>query len=283
MGYNGGTNKRGYYRRYNGMYSKSSSKSGAKIFANTILGGLGLISAIGGAIADSASDISYTSDIKSEHFNPKKQRTKIIICSIIAVLCPIAGFVTFQYAYWWMFCSVLLFGFIEMAVCFSMFRVKGDIKIDLDYIYGNELEETEQRCKTNMAILRTLFLILFVLNLYPIAMFIFGLDPYIIDVGVFAKYSWDGGETSIPIILVLLKLAFNLLLIIESFRGGVVVNCYGKIIDNSPKNETIIENHDNQENEISVVHGPAIDETDIPDEIGTDQNIQCTNEGSNRE
>jgi hypothetical protein len=31
MGYNGGINKRGYYRRNNGMYKKSSSKFGEKL------------------------------------------------------------------------------------------------------------------------------------------------------------------------------------------------------------------------------------------------------------
>lgn len=45
MGYNGGINKRGYYRRYHGMYSKSSYRSSEKILSGLILGGLGLISA----------------------------------------------------------------------------------------------------------------------------------------------------------------------------------------------------------------------------------------------
>lgn len=45
MGYNGGINKRGYYRRYHGMYRKSSGRSGEKIVSGLILGGLGLIAA----------------------------------------------------------------------------------------------------------------------------------------------------------------------------------------------------------------------------------------------
>lgn len=44
MGYNGGINKRGYYRRYHGMYRKSSYRSGEKILSGLILGGLELIS-----------------------------------------------------------------------------------------------------------------------------------------------------------------------------------------------------------------------------------------------
>lgn len=45
MGYNGGINKRGYYRRYHGMYRKSSGRSGEKILSGLILGGLGLVAA----------------------------------------------------------------------------------------------------------------------------------------------------------------------------------------------------------------------------------------------
>lgn len=44
MGYNGGVNKRGYYRRYHGMYRKSSYRSGEKILSGLIISGLGLIS-----------------------------------------------------------------------------------------------------------------------------------------------------------------------------------------------------------------------------------------------
>lgn len=43
MGYNGGINKRGYYRRYHGMYRKSSYRSGEKILSGLIIGGLELI------------------------------------------------------------------------------------------------------------------------------------------------------------------------------------------------------------------------------------------------
>ena len=43
MGYNGGVNKRGYYRRNHGMYKKSSYRSGEKILSGIILGGLGLL------------------------------------------------------------------------------------------------------------------------------------------------------------------------------------------------------------------------------------------------
>ena len=229
MGYNGGTNKRGYYRRYNGMYSKSSVKSGSKLITNTILGGLGLISTIGAAIADSSIDSPAADDFKEKHFSAIKQRRKLIIGGILALLCPVAGFITFQYAYWWMFCSVLLFGFIELLIIFSITTVEGHISNEINYIYENEIESTTKACKTNRIILRVLTILLFVLNLYPIGMYICGLT-YLIDVGSLAKYGWDGGETSIPTILILIKLAINILLIVESFRNGFVINNYGKIL-----------------------------------------------------
>ena len=43
MGYNGGINKRGYYRREHGMYKKSSYRFGEKILSNFIKGGISLL------------------------------------------------------------------------------------------------------------------------------------------------------------------------------------------------------------------------------------------------
>ena len=50
MGYNGGTNKRGYYRRNHGMYSKSSYRSGEKFLSNFLLGALGLLATAASAL-----------------------------------------------------------------------------------------------------------------------------------------------------------------------------------------------------------------------------------------
>lgn len=59
MGYNGGINKRGYYRRHYG-YSKSHYRSGERIFSGIILGGLGLLA----TAASSASTPKSTSTRK---------------------------------------------------------------------------------------------------------------------------------------------------------------------------------------------------------------------------
>lgn len=266
MGYNGGTNKRGYYRRYNGMYSKSSGKSGSKLITNAILGGLGLISTIGAAIADSSIDTPAANDFKEKHFSPIKQRRKLIIGGILALLCPVAGFITFQYAYWWMFSSVLLFGFIELLIIFSITTVEGHISNEINYIYENEIESTTKACKTNRIILRVLTILLFVLNLYPIGMYICGLT-YLIDVGSLAKYGWDGGETSIPTILILIKLAINILLIVESFRNGFVINNYGKILP-VPLQETSTDSQAEERNESTTENkGQIIEKSDVQEPV----------------
>lgn len=305
MGYNGGTNKRGYYRRYNGMYSKSSVKSGSKLITNTILGGLGLISTIGAAIADSSIDSPAADDFKEKHFSAIKQRRKLIIGGILALLCPVAGFITFQYAYWWMFCSVLLFGFIELLIIFSITTVEGHISNEINYIYENEIESTTKACKTNRIILRVLTILLFVLNLYPIGMYICGLT-YLIDVGSLAKYGWDGGETSIPTILILIKLAINILLIVESFRNGFVINNYGKILpvpqqENSTNLQTedtnkstientehISKNFDIQEPVVQTTknnerNSSVSENTDIEDSSLTQTESNISNDSDNKE
>lgn len=62
MGYNGGINKRGYYRRNHGMYRKSSYRSGEKILSGLLLGGLGLVA----VAASSASSPQKSSKNKAK-------------------------------------------------------------------------------------------------------------------------------------------------------------------------------------------------------------------------
>lgn len=66
MGYNGGTNKRGYYRRYHGMYRKSSYRSGEKILSGLILGGLGLIATAASSTSSSKGSSSRKRKALSE-------------------------------------------------------------------------------------------------------------------------------------------------------------------------------------------------------------------------
>lgn len=228
MGYNGGTNKRGYYRRNHGMYSKSSYKSGEKILSNTILGGLGLIAAAGSALAGASDSLPTDIDRTPKHFDVKKQNRQFIGWGIIALLCPIAGFLTFEYADFWMFFSVLLFGFLETVIVVAISTPAVNAWHEKDYIYEDEVDSTAKNCKKNRRILIGLYIALFILNLYPIGLFIIDCLDVFRKVH-FPIYGWDGGETSIPIILVCIKLFINGAFIVKILQKKIVVENY-KII-----------------------------------------------------
>lgn len=260
MGYNGGTNKRGYYRRNHGMYSKSSYKFGEKILSNTILGGLGLIAAAGSALADASDSLPTDIDRKPKHFDAKKQNRQFIGWGIIALLCPIAGFLTFEYADFWMFFSVLIFGFIETVIVVAISTPANNAWHEKDYIYEDEVDSTAKNCKKNRRILIGLYIALFILNLYPIGLFIIDcLDVF--KKVYFPIYGWDGGETSLPIILVCIKLFINGAFIVEILQKKIVVENYtiirkrtddtenkAKIIMTDESMPTITESSNNQVN-----------------------------------
>ncbi len=238
MGYNGGINKRGYYRREHGMGSKSAYNSGSRMLTNLLFGGLGLI-ALGGqslfkAIEDTSSNFSLLSDdiktSKKEHFNPKRQKTRFLILGIIALLCPIIGFCTYEFADWWMFFSVLVFGSIETTVC-ALNLPSRDIS---KYINKDEQELVETKCKSNLKILRAFLIMLLILNLYPIVLLILDFIPFnrlisINETSHLYFMSWEG--SGITIVLVILKLLLNAVLIAFSFsKDPEMLTEYGNII-----------------------------------------------------
>lgn len=209
MGYNGGVNKRGYYRRNHGMYSKSSIKSGSRILSNIFLGGLGMMISLGNSLSEDSNSALAVQKTKVKHFNPMDQTKKFIIYGIIAILCPIAGFFLFVYANWWIFFSVLICGFIETVICFSIIPGKTN-----NYIYTSEVENVKKRCRSNLYILRGLFIILFVLNFYP-----------------FLSYDLS----NLSFLLVLLKLAISIMIIMMSFNHEINTEEYSHIIPDKNK------------------------------------------------
>ena len=70
MGYNGGINKRGYYRRNHGMYKKSSYRTGERLLGNIFSGGIGLLSLLADT-GDARKSISYSKSSKSDLYIPK--------------------------------------------------------------------------------------------------------------------------------------------------------------------------------------------------------------------
>jgi hypothetical protein len=167
MGYNGGTNKRGYYRRYNGMYSKSSYRSGEKLLSNTILGGLGLLGAGVSALSELADNAPEIPQSDYKHFSPTRHHVKHIIWGLIALLCPIAGFATFTFAEWPIFFSILLFGIIEIIPCAVCCSLETDLTF-ARYYFQHEVEEIIPQCKRNLKTHIVFLIILLILNLYPL-------------------------------------------------------------------------------------------------------------------
>lgn len=209
MGYNGGTNKRGYYRRFNGMQSKSTYKSGEKILENAILGSLGLVALAGKAVVDMAENAPMPTESNRKHFSPNSNRIRCIICGILIILCPIAGFITFEFYDWWIFFSVLLFGLLELIPSLLCSDIKTDLNL-FSYYYQDEAETLIPKCKQNIKITLGFFIAALILNLYPVVYFILDLTIGRHHIGRFFDYV--GGE-GITIFLVGFKLFINALLI----------------------------------------------------------------------
>lgn len=205
MGYNGGINKRGYYRRNHGMASKSSMKFGSKILSNFVGGSLDMISLLGKSVLKESYEYPNLEDKKVKHFNPIRQRVKYIVFGIIAIFCPIVGFVLFEFFNWWMFFSVLICGFIETVICISMISVDSEN----NFIYKEEEQYVKKACNSNLNILKVLFIILFVLNLYPFL----SNDLY------FISY-----------MLLCLKLVMNIDLIRASFKHEINTEEYANVV-----------------------------------------------------
>ena len=199
MGYNGGVNKRGYYRRNNGMYSKSASKRGSKIMDNTLIAGLGLFSLLGGALIEAANN--YVPQLKP--LNIKANRFKFFICSIIALLCPIAGWYLCVFEYWWVSGSILLFGTIE----FFAFAFINAFPFELEKEYYFEKFQFNKQIKHSRKILLGGLIVnslLAVLNTYAIYL-------------LFDIYLRNDG--SIAFVLAFIKITINVLYAYEFYKS----------------------------------------------------------------
>lgn len=205
MGYNGGLNKRGYYRRNHGMIHKSSMNFGSKILTNIFGGGLSLTGTLGRSLLEESNKCPDLENKKVKHFNPIRQRFKYIILGTIAILCPILGFVLYEFFNWWIFFSILICGFIETAICISMTIPNGKN----NFIYKEEEQYVKKACNGNLNILRVLFIILFVLNLYPFL----SNDLYLMSY-----------------ILLCLKLFLNIDLIRASFKHEINTEEYANVV-----------------------------------------------------
>lgn len=258
MGYNGGTNKRGYYRRYNGMYSKSSYRSGEKILSNFLFGGLGLLAAGASALSDLADNAPDNLGSSRKHFSASKKLAQYIIWGIFALACPIASFATFTFAYWPIFFSILLFGIIEFILCAAVCSLENELTFS-HYYYKDEIDSLIPACKKNLKILMGFLIALLVLNLYPIVYLI-------LDLTIGGYFEWEGGE-GLTMILYCIKI----------FTNGFIIYMVREDYKNA---ETIIEKNASKRSlkEIKQMKAAAKNiESTVASKPTQEQDIQITN------
>lgn len=244
------------------MASKSSYKSGSRILTNTIFGGLGLIAAIGKEISSSStSDSLDILNAKPEHFSPQKQKLRFILLGAAALMCPIIGCIVFEVADWWMFFSVLVFGFFEMAIVVFILPY-GDTKY---YIYEDEKDIVDIKCKRNLIILRALFIVLLIFNLYPLILLILdftSFSSFLYTNGIYIL-GWDGGELlGLNLILISIKLFINAMLIKEAFSPDTDIwKGYYKVLTRSVPLSTMSKEENNQITKPTQIDNTPSDKT----------------------
>lgn len=198
MGYNGGINKRGYYRRNNGMYSKSASKKTGKIVGDTFATGIGLFSALGSlpneAINKCVSEPKQL-DMTSNEFS-------FFVRTIIAIMCPILGFYFCYFEYWSLTSSLILFGAIEFLVFVAINVFPYDLQNE--YYFERSLFHIQMN-HSRKIILGGLIVnsILALLNTYAIYLL---LDSY------------NGNDKTIASILAIIKIGMNIGYAFSFFR-----------------------------------------------------------------
>lgn len=211
MGYNGGINKRGYYRRNHNMISKSSVNFGMRVMDKALFGWTK-------ALKSNSKGRSYCSSPlvrKAQHFNPKRQKCDYIIWGIFAVSCPIVGILLFFLEDWCVFFTIAIFGFVEFMflVWLGIFEKEALEFYDNHpfiyyYLYQDEVEQVVVEVNKNIKLQKVILLTVFVLNLYPIVFLL--IDLILMLMGSYLEvYKWIYG--SIGELVTCALIIFNLI------------------------------------------------------------------------
>lgn len=205
----------GYRRTGSNIFKTRSNKKMTYLVSKTMA--YGMLAPF--AALDGMSSSNHSSYIPGEpkHYNPKKHKNGIIIGGILALLCPIVGFITFHYFDWFMFFSVILFGGIEVLVfmitlddenTYCLENSSGDIMYShvYKYIYQDEFDSISKDYCENLNIIIRIMIATSIINLYPFIFFFLGL--------------WDldfGSE--ITFILALLVVFLNIHFIVVALKN----------------------------------------------------------------
>jgi uncharacterized membrane protein len=221
----------GYRRTGSNIFKTRSNKKMTSLVSKTMA--YGMMAPF--AALDSMSSSGHSSYIPGEpkHYSSKKHKLKIIICGILALLCPIAGLILFViphlnwllyhylnwglYYDWYMFFSVTLFGFIELLV--FMIALDDEVTYCLEnssggiiyshvykYIYKDEFDSVSKEYCKNLNIIIRIMIVTSIINLYPFILAFLGL------------WGLDFGS-EITFILALLVVILNILFIIVALKN----------------------------------------------------------------
>jgi hypothetical protein len=224
----------GYRRTGSNIFKTRSNKKMTSLVSKTMA--YGMLAPF--AALDSMSSSGHSTYIPgdSKHYNPRKHKLKIIICGILALLCPIAGLVLFViphvhhfnwllchylnwclYYDWYMFFSVILFGFIELLV--FMIALDDEVTYCLEnssggiiyshvykYIYQDEFDSVSKEYCKNLNIIIRIMIATTILNLYPFIL-------------LFSGLWWLDFGSEITFILALLVVILNIVFIIVALKN----------------------------------------------------------------
>lgn len=207
----------GYRRTGSNIFKTRSNKKMTSLVSKTMA--YGMLAPF--AALDSMSSSRHSSYIPGDpkHYNPKKHKIGIIIGGILALLCPIAGFITFYYFDWFMFFSVIVFGVIETVIfCIILNREittclevsTGNVYAPYDkFIYQDELDIISTPYCKNENTISWIITLTTMLNFYPFVLSYTG--------------EWDDLEwfpfSTITIMLPILIIIINIIFIVFALKS----------------------------------------------------------------
>lgn len=250
----------GYRRTGSNIFKTRSNKKMTSLVSKTMA--YGMMAPF--AALDSMSSSGHSSYIPGEpkHYSSKKHKIGIIIGGILALLCPVAGFITFYYFDWFMFFSVLVFGFIETIILFIILSreikvcTENDLYggvIDYDkFIYRDELDAVSTQYCKNENIVVWIITLITILNLYPFVL------SY---TGKWDVLEWSEGSIITELIAIIV-IIFNIFFIVFALKGKKYINQLWKIRKRPKTEEKSSANSNSKSNNYNDKTNPVNNRTE---------------------
>lgn len=148
----------------------------------------------GASALSSASNAGYRYNEPVEApqlLNVNSMKKSYVFLAILALACPIAGASTYTFAEWWMMVSYIVFSIIEIG--FLAFIDGFSDKLKNHYIFSKkDFQYQIKSCRSIAKFLKTISILTFILNFYPILYLLLFL--FDCDINHTYLFTWDGGE-----------------------------------------------------------------------------------------